>query len=316
LPKPKTNSTPFHYMTDFCKLARVDLSLPDHESAQQLKNALSQQGFCVLTNHGIPLQVLTDVLNANSQFYETLTLDEKLQLRSPYHRGFIPINTNMTKTSTVANVTHPNQSESFVISGAGEMGTLRDQVPQMVSGRNDWPDEERVPGFKRKVRNYLEELNRLGYRMITILCLALGLPKDTLAKDYTHPTSRLRLISYPPHPVDAPSNLYGCAPHCDFGVITFLLQDEVGGLQIQKGGKWFDVVPEEGTLILNSGDMLHRLSNGEFLAAPHCVKNKSQTGKHRYSVVYFFDCNFETIISPVVREGQKKISKIRIMEII
>jgi len=197
------------------------------------------------------------------------------------------------------------KSESFVISGAGELGTLRDHVPQMVAGRNNWPDEERVPGFKRKVLNYLEEVYRLGHRLVTILSLALGLPKDALAKDYTHPTDRLRLISYPPHPVDAPSNMYGCAPHCDYGLITILLQDEVGGLQIQNDGKWFDVVPEEGTFILNSGDMLHRLSNGEFKATPHCVKNKSQTGK-RYSTAFFFDCNFETIISPVVREGQKK----------
>jgi len=291
--------------SDFFKLARVDLSLPDHESAQQLKNAFSQVGFCLLTNHGIPRQTLIDLLEANAQFHETLTLDEKLQLRTPYHRGYIPINSSTLYTSTIANVTFPNQSESFFISPAGEMGTLRDHVPLLIAGHNNWPDEKRVPRFKRKVLNYMEEVTRLGHRLVSILSLALGLPKDSLASNFTHPTSRLRLIGYPPHPLDAPSNLYGTAPHCDYGIITILLQDEVGGLQIQKDGKWFDVVPEEGTLVLNSGDLLHRLSNGEFLATAHCVKNKSHTTR-RYSSALFFDVNFETIISPVVREGQTK----------
>jgi len=56
---------------------------------------------------------------------------------------------------------------------------------------------------------------------------------------------------------------------------------------------------------MNSGDMLHRLSNGTFKATPHCVKNNSHSGK-RYSSAFFFDCAWETVISPVVGEGQTK----------
>jgi len=52
--------------------------------------------------------------------------------------------------------------------------------------------------------------------------------------------------------------------------------------------------------------MLHHMSNGEFISAPHCVKNKSHTTT-RYSAIYFFDMAYDTVVEPVVREGQTRI---------
>jgi len=176
----------------------------------------------------------------------------------------------------------------------------------MIAGPNHWPKEEELPGFKGKCMKYVDEVfEKVFLRLVPILSLALGLPRDGLSHLFENPITFLRLVSYPPHPVNAPPNLYGSAPHCDYGLFALLLQDSVGGLRIKQDEEWFDVVPEEGTLVMNSGDMLHRLSNGIFKATPHCVINKSQT-VNRYSAVYFFDVSQGKLISPVVQEGQCK----------
>jgi len=153
---------------------------------------------------------------------------------------------------------------------------------------------------------YAKAATNLAFRLVSIVSLALGLPADALDKYFeVNNLSWLRLISYPPHPIDAPPNLYGSAPHCDYGFITLVLQDSTGGLKIQQNGEWFDVATVEDSLILNCGDMLHRLSNGIFKATPHCVKNKSHTN-NRYSAVFFFDVSYHTEISPVVPELEVK----------
>jgi len=89
-----------------------------------------------------------------------------------------------------------------------------------------------------------------------------------------------------------------------------LLQDSVGGLKIQQNGEWCEVVPDEGTIIMNIGDMLHRLSNGLFKSTPHCVKNKSHSSQ-RFSIAYFFDMSYDVIVSPIVEgNGLKKFDDV------
>jgi len=248
---------------------------------------------------------LKNVLSANREFHNLLSLEEKIVYRTKYHRGYVPINTSTLYTSTVDKVTLPNQSDSFIICPSGE-GHIPDDVPLMAAGPNYWPNEEKIPGFKEKTMKYGKAATNLAIRLASIVALALGLPEDGLSHFFVKGhLSWLRLMCYPPHPIDAPPDLYGSAPHCDYGLYTLVHQDSTGGLKIQQKGQWFDIPAEEDALVLNSGDMLHRLSNGRFKATPHCVKNKSHT-HHRHSVVFFFDSYFHTTISPIVRDQEVK----------
>jgi isopenicillin N synthase-like dioxygenase len=119
-----------------------------------------------------------------------------------------------------------------------------------------------------------------------------------LTASFRPPTTWLRLLHSPPVDPQAPDDLYGSAPHNDFGFITILAQDEVGGLQVRDAaGQWIDVPPRPGAFVMNVGDMLHRWSNGRLISTPHRVHNRS--GRERYSVPFFFDPHVSTVVAPL-----------------
>ncbi len=102
---------------------------------------------------------------------------------------------------------------------------------------------------------------------------------------------------------------FGVSEHTDFGLLTILCQDSVGGLQI-KGldGEWFHAPPIEGTLIVNVADLLSRWTGGIYKSTPHRVVNSS--GQERLSIVLAFDPDPETLINPgEIPEIEKNINE-------
>ena len=107
------------------------------------------------------------------------------------------------------------------------------------------------------------------------------------------------MFHYPPHPTskDDPE-VWGVGRHTDYGMLTVLLQDDVGGLEVEtKDGLWTDVPPVPGSLIINTGDMVEIWTNGAFKAPPHRVKLSATN--HRLSVAMFYEPGFESVISPM-----------------
>jgi isopenicillin N synthase-like dioxygenase len=111
--------------------------------------------------------------------------------------------------------------------------------------------------------------------------------------------ARGQLGFYPPSTqIDKCEERFGLAPHTDFGVLTLLLQDNSGGLQVQnKSGNWIEAPPISGTLACNIGDLLARWSNNRFASTLHRVVNRTQNA--RYSIPVFFDPQTDAVIDPV-----------------
>jgi len=125
-----------------------------------------------------------------------------------------------------------------------------------------------------------------------LIAIGLGAESEQLQSNFKPASAYLRLLCYPPHPVDAPPDLFGTAPHSDYGFITLVYEGIGSGLQIKgKDGLWYDVKPPPGSFVLNGGDTLHKWTNGILTATPHRVINKSHESK-RYSCVFFYDPNF------------------------
>lgn len=291
-------------MTEFSEIPVIDLGAhSDTDLARDFLAAYGSTGFGYVTNHGIPQTLINDMF-AVAQRFHALPLADKMALKvNTAHRGYIPINTSTDVTSTLAKVTKPNQSASFML-----MREDAEPDPEVyLSGPNQWPD---LDGFRPIAEAYAAAMTVLGRRLMRIALLASGASDFDLLDAFNTPTTWLRLLHYPPHPGPIPDDLYGSAPHTDFGALTLLAQDPVGGLQVQTPlGDWVDAPYRPGTLVVNVGDMLHRISNGRLLSTPHRVINRS--GRERFSIPFFFDPHVNTMIAPAAGTGEPKFSSLR-----
>jgi isopenicillin N synthase-like dioxygenase len=171
-------------------------------------------------------------------------------------------------------------------------------VGQPLQGPNQWPSW--LPTFRPAIEAYWRETERVSRAVIRLIAMALGLPETALDRYFDRPTSFLRLLHYPPHPVEATDEQFGAAPHTDYGIITLLAQDTSGGLQVRRrdaddgDGAWIDAEPLPGTFVLNVADMLARWTNDRFVSTPHRVVNRS--GGDRYSLPFFFDTAMDAMI--------------------
>ena len=184
------------------------------------------------------------------------------------HRGYIAINTSTDVNSKLADVKKPNQSESFMM-----MREDKSELPDVyLSGQNQWP---KLENFKEVLEKYTFNMTKLGRNLMRLALLSSGVKDLSVMQSLDTPTIWLRLLHYPPISKNSPSDLYGSAPHTDFGCLTILAQDEIGGLQVQtREGKWIDVPKLEGSFVVNVGDMLSRYTNGLLRSTPHRVINK------------------------------------------
>ena len=262
--------------------------------ADAVQSAYGQVGFAYLTGHGIEPHLVDAVFAASAAFH-ALPLEDKMAIElDQRHRGYIPIASSTDRTSTLANVTKPNQSASFMMMRDDPADSAEVAAGTYLAGPNRWPQ---LAGFREAVEAYHDAMCALGYRIVDVLTELLGDSDGVLSAGFTTPTTWLRLLYYPPIEV-AEGDLYGSAPHRDFGCITILAQDDIGGLQVRNvDGAWIDVPPRSGAFIMNVGDMLHRWSNGHLLSTPHRVIN--HTGRERFSVPFFFDPHMSTLVEPL-----------------
>jgi isopenicillin N synthase-like dioxygenase len=173
-----------------------------------------------------------------------------------------------------------------------------------MMGANRWPGF--MPEMRPVLNAYLAATHRCADRLLRALAVGLGTEEDRFVQRLAKPISRGALVYYPPQPSDAGTDQFGVAPHTDYGVITLLHQDDVGGLQVAtRNGQWVNATPIPGTLVVNSGDLLGRWSNDHFKSNPHRVVNAS--GRERYSIAVFVDPDFDTPIVPVTAPGEKAL---------
>lgn len=289
-------------MSEFSNIPVLDVS-PIHGDDHAAKQALADEflrvygttGFGYIANHGVDAQLIDSVFAASKRFHDA-PLETKMAVELNHlHRGYIPINTSTDVNSKLADVKKPNQSESFMVMRQDAEDAAEVLAGDYLAGPNQWPE---VSGFREPVEAYHNALATLAFQLVEIVALALNADPQDMAKHFAPPTTWLRLLYYPPAPPIDDPDLYGSAPHTDFGFLTILAQDEIGGLQVQTpAGRWIDAPRIPGTFVVNVGDMLHRWSNGRLKSTPHRVINRS--GQPRYSCPFFYDPNVSTDIAPL-----------------
>jgi isopenicillin N synthase-like dioxygenase len=174
--------------------------------------------------------------------------------------------------------------------------------PNVIAGKplcavNQWPAD-----FPRKHADlipYYDAVCDVARRVMAAVAVSLDQPADFFDAAYARPLARGQMVYYPASTTaDEAEERFGVAPHTDFGVLTVLLQDNSGGLQVRaKSGEWIEAPPIPGTLVCNIGDLIARWSNNRFASTVHRVINR--TSNARYSIPVFFDPHTDTIIDPV-----------------
>ncbi|MBM3646277.1 MAG: isopenicillin N synthase family oxygenase [Alphaproteobacteria bacterium] len=259
--------------------------------ARQVDAACRSIGFFYVVNHAVPPAIVTETFAANLWFHAK-PFEEKMLLKlNKWHRGYQAIGgSTLVSSQRFAAARHANQLESFFMRHEVDPDDPA-YMSEPLQGPNQWPGD---PWFRRVVEAYDHALKDLGMKLLQVFSTAVGEQPGYFDRRFAPPSTALRLIHYPPAPQRRPEDLYGIHPHTDYGFLTILAQDDVGGLEIQRrDGQWVAVPAIPGTFIINIGDALARWTNDQFNSTPHRVINPS-TERPRYSIGYFFDPSLGT----------------------
>ena len=257
-------------------------------TAGAVRQSLESIGFFGVANHGLNDAAIENAIAAARDYF-ALPLEEKLALKiSAAHRGYMPMGDQHRVEAK-----RPNLSESFLVGQDLAQDDPEVLMHKPLHGPNQWP--ARPAQLRPALERYYGEAMRLGYQLLELFEAALDLPEGRFRGCFNRPMAFIRALHYPPAPEPRPEDLYGAAPHSDFGFLTVVTQDDAGGLQAQRrDGVWIDAPRMAGTAVVNVGDMLMRWTNDRFVSTQHRVINPR--GRDRYSLAYFFDPEFDTVV--------------------
>jgi isopenicillin N synthase-like dioxygenase len=283
-------------MNDLPLLPTIDMSPlfgaePDRRVAvaDEIGMAARRDGFFYVTGHGVQVETIAR-LDAEARAFFALPDTEKSEIAmsrgGAAWRGWFPLLGELTSGE-------PDQKEGLYFGEELLPDDRRVQSGWPMHGANLWPS--RPAGLRGAVESYMAQTTRAAAALMEGVSLALGLPARHFAQSYLrNPTVLFRIFRYPP----AASTGWGVGEHTDYGLLTLMAQDDAGGLQVRADQGWIDAPPIPGTLVCNIGDMLERLSGGQFVSAPHRVANRS--GQERLSFPVFYDPDFEAVMTPSV----------------
>jgi len=267
--------------------------------AYEIHKACREMGFFYVSRHGVP-QGLIDRSFAWSKRFFDLPRGEKLALdmrKSPSTSGYESGVQQLDSQDTAAEKAPPDLKESFQF-----CIDLPDDHPWALKrlrnyGHNQWPAQ--LAGFREHMLEYQSVLAALRTHLLRLVARSLDLPADWFAPYFEMHSGSMRLLKYPPQPTDAAFNQLGAGAHTDWGALTILAQDDMGGLEVRNArGDWVSATPIPGTFIINLGDLMARWSNGIYNANMHRVLN-NRSGRDRYSIVAFNSPRPDAVIEPM-----------------
>lgn len=261
--------------------------------AAAIGTACREQGFFYAVGHGVGTD-LQERLEELSRRFFAQDLEKKLEIRMELGgrawRGFFPVGDELTAG-------RPDVKEGLYFGAELGEDDPRVRAGLPLHGPNLFPAG--IPGFRETVLDYMAAMTQLGHALMRGIALSLGLAADYFRRRYMRdPLTLFRIFHYPPVEAEPEGEeRWGVGEHTDYGVLTILKQDEVGGLQVKSRSGWIDAPPVEGSFVCNIGDMLDRMTRGLYRSTPHRVRNVS--GRDRFSFPFFFDPGWEARIEPI-----------------
>ncbi|MBG6085070.1 isopenicillin N synthase family dioxygenase [Zhihengliuella flava] len=275
--------------------ARTDDGGFNPEFIDALRDAAHNVGFFQITGYGARDGQPAELLDTVAEFFKR-PLDERLELdnrNSAQFRGYTRLGKEITQ----------GRADSREQIDFGPEREALAEVPEgqsfmKLQGPNQWPTE--FPELERVAMEWADLMSRVGRELLAGISVALGLEEDHFAEPFAGtPAWMGKLVHYVGGQVPE-AGTQGVGAHADYGFVTMLLQDAVGGLEVQPYGQeeWITVEPLEGALVVNLGEMLEVATNGYLMATIHRV-TAPPAGVDRYSVPFFWSPRLDAVIDPV-----------------
>ncbi|KAL3748431.1 hypothetical protein ACJRO7_009639 [Eucalyptus globulus] len=243
------------------------------EAIETITKACSEHGFFNIMNHGIPTDLMNKALQLSKTFFQ-YPPEEKLKLSPAPGDCQIPVGYNIQPDHSV------DKNEYFLVFQPG-------------SSMNVYP--ENLPELRSVMEDLYSRFVGIGSLLESIINDCLGLPPNFL-KEYNNERDWDFMAAFHYLPATE-SEANGITEHEDGNCITFVFQDEVGGLEVRKDGEWIPVVPVEGQIVVNVADFIQVLSNKKFKSATHRVVRSK--GRSRYSYGFFYNLHWDKWVEPL-----------------
>ncbi len=243
--------------------------------AEAFAGALQEIGFAVLTGHGVDPALYDSMHDAVIDLFESTSLNEKMRFRADRHgsvnQGYFPIE----ETSDI----HPDLVEGWVwCRRAFDVPQDRDSP---FRPEDYWPRVQYEPHFRRLVLAHEALFKPIAQAML----MGLGCDPHLYDGKLTGTNFGLRLNYYPPMSDSQASSGAGrLLGHEDVDLFTILPAPRVEGLQVwnHRSGKWVRLKAPPGSIIINTGDYMQRITNDRLPSTTHRV-GKPADGSHRLS---------------------------------
>ncbi|CAF1921696.1 unnamed protein product [Brassica oleracea var. botrytis] len=260
----------------------VDLSNPNEDLvARAVVKASETWGMFQVVNHGIPTELMRRLKELGTEFFE-LPEKEKEAVARPAD------STDLEGYTT-----------DYKKDGEGRK-TWADHLfhriwpPSRINYRF-WPKNS--PDYREVNEEYAKEIKKLSEKIMGWLSEGLGLHRDALKEGLGGEKVEylMKIIFYPPCP--KLELLYGAPHHTDLNGITFLIADEVDGLQAFQDNKWVDVKYDDSGIVVIIADQIKRMSNGRYKSGEH--RATIDTVRTRLSWPVFAEPNLDHVVGPL-----------------
>ncbi|KAJ9567290.1 hypothetical protein OSB04_003256 [Centaurea solstitialis] len=242
------------------------------KAKESIAKACTDYGFFKIVNHGVPLDLMKQAMDLSKTFFGYT--DEVKRGCSSKPGAPLPAGYNKQPDHS------PDKNEYLLM--------FPPESPFNILPTNP-------PHYRKTLEEVFKYFMKTCQILEGIINECLGLPPNFL-KEYNEDRSWDFMVTlrYPPA-TDAENN--GIIGHEDGNLITLVLQEDVGGLEVNKDGEWVPVIPAEGTLVVNLGDVIQVLSNKNFKSATHRVVRPR--GRSRHSCVFFYSLQGEKWVEPL-----------------
>jgi len=255
----------------------------------ELFRGLKDYGFIVLVDHPVDYALTSKAYDLVHEFFQ-LPVETKKQYickEGGGQRGYTAFGVEHAKDSK-----YPDLKEFWHVGRE----TLNNEAKfRPFFPHNLWPTE--VPEFKDVMLKFYAGMDTTSNLILDSLGMALDVPQTYFRTMLQDGNSIVRAIHYPPLSPDAPKNSVRAAAHEDINLITCMVGATTSGLELlDRDGKWLPVTCNDKQIVIDSGDMLSRITNDVIPATTHRVVNPDKADETRYSMPFFTHPNPDTIL--------------------